>query len=111
MSFSTNSLVNSRNRHVWTDFQQQVHDQIKSLNDSGMGYRRIAQYLNALGIKTIRGNEWGSNNVYSILKRNKERLHRLDVEKRGSEINFGKMELVWLRDGDRGLLNRIKKRV
>jgi hypothetical protein len=59
-----------------------------------MEYRRIAKYLNALGIRTIRGNEWDSNNVYSVLKRNKEWLNRLDVEKQGSEIEYSKMELV-----------------
>ena len=64
-----------------------------------MGYRRIAKHLNSLGIKTIRGNEWGCNNVYSVLKRNKERLNRLTVEKQGTKIEYSRMELVWLRDG------------
>ena len=77
-----------------------IHDQIKSLHDSGMGYRRIAKHLNEQGIKTIRGNEWGTNNVYSVLKRNKERLERLEIRKQETEIEYGKMELVWLREGE-----------
>jgi len=98
--FSTNNLVYDRNLHFWTESQQVIHDQIKSLHDSGMGYRRIAKHLNKQGIKTIRGNEWGSNNVYSVLKRNIERLKRLEVGTQESETEYGKMELVWLRDGE-----------
>ena len=75
-------------------------DQIKTLHDEGLGYRRIAKQLNEQGIKTIRGNEWGSNNVHSVLKRNKERLERLKVKEEESEIEYGKMELVWLREGE-----------
>jgi hypothetical protein len=100
VSFSTNNLVFDRNPHVWSESQQEIHDQIKTLHDEGLGYRRIAKQLNEQGIKTIRGNEWGSNNVHSVLKRNKERLERLKVKEEESEIEYGKMELVWLREGE-----------
>ena len=65
-----------------------------------MGYRRIASHLNEQGIITINGNLWGENNVHSVLKRNRERLHRLGIEKQNSEVEYGKMELIWLRDND-----------
>ena len=39
--FSTNTLVFGRNEHLWSDEQQKTHDNIKSLHNSGMGYRRI----------------------------------------------------------------------
>jgi hypothetical protein len=100
VSFSTNNLVFDRNPHVWTESQQEIHDQIKTLHDEGLGYRRIAKHLNDQGIKTIRGNEWESNNVHSVLKRNRERLKRLKVKEEESEIEYGKMELVWLREGE-----------
>ena len=100
MYFSTNNLVFDRNTHVWSESQQEIHDQIKTLHDEGLGYRRIAKQLNEQGIKTIRGNEWGSNNVHSVLKRNKERLERLKVKEEESEIEYGKMKLVWLREGE-----------
>ena len=45
-----------------------------------MGYRRIASHLNELGIKTPKGNLWGGNNVHSVLKRNRERLRRLEIQ-------------------------------
>ena len=63
-----------------------------------MGYRRIASHLNEQGIKIPKGNLWGNNNVHSVLKRNRERLHRLEVQKQDSEVEYRKMELVWLRD-------------
>ena len=80
--------------------EQKTHDIIKSLYNSGMGYRRIASHLNEQGIKTPKGNLWGNNNVHSILKRNKQRLHRQEIQKQDSEVEYGKMELVWLRDDE-----------
>ena len=65
-----------------------------------MGYKRIASHLNELGIKTIKGNLWGGNNIHSVLKRNRERLRRLEIQTEESEVEYGKMELVWLRDGE-----------
>ena len=65
-----------------------------------MGYRKISYYLNEQGIKTSKGNLWGSSNVHSVLKRNRERLIRLESKKCESEIEYGKMELVWLKDNE-----------
>ena len=42
-----------------------------------MGYRKISHYLNEKNIFTERGNRWGSNYVYSVLKRYKERQSRI----------------------------------
>jgi hypothetical protein len=56
---STNKLVSDRNKHLWSDEQQKIHDTIKSLYDSGMGYKKISNYLNEKGIKTPKGNLWG----------------------------------------------------
>ena len=100
VTFSTNNLIFGCGLHAWTEPQQVIHDQIKSLHDDGMGYRRIAKHLNALQIKTIRGNEWENSNVHSVLKRNRERLNRLEIGTQESETEYGKMELVWLRDDE-----------
>tara|TARA_B100000676_G_scaffold310807_1_gene378510 strand:+ start:1017 stop:1328 length:312 start_codon:yes stop_codon:yes gene_type:complete len=100
VSFGSNNLLKDYNPTAWSDSQQEKYDLVKSLQDEGLGYRRIAQHLNARGIKTIRGNEWESNNVHSVLKRNRERLKRLEVKEEESEIEYGKMELVWLREGE-----------
>ncbi len=42
-----------------------------------MGYRKISHYLNEKNNLTERVNRWGSNYVYSILKRYRERQSRI----------------------------------
>ena len=82
----------------YPEYRNFIHNKIAELHDGGMGYRKIAKHLNELGIKTIRGNEWKNTTVFSVLKRNRERLNRLEVGELESEIEFGKMELVWMKD-------------
>ena len=98
--FSTNTLIKNDKSHFWSETQQKTHDYIQSLHQSGLGYRKIAKRLNEEGIKTFKGKTWGSNYVHSVLKRNKEKLHREERGKQESEIEYGKMELVWLREGE-----------
>ena len=95
-----NNLILNYNSNNWSEEQQETHDLIKSLHDSGLGYRKIAKRLNEEGIKTFKGKTWGNNNVHSVLKRNKEKLQREERGKQESEIEYGKMELVWLREGE-----------
>ena len=95
----TNKLVFHHSER-YTPEQQETHDLIKSLHNSGMGYRKISYYLIKQGIKTSKGNLWDSSNVHSVLKRNRERLIRLENQKHESEIEYGKMELVWLKDNE-----------
>ena len=98
--FSTNTLIRNDKSHFWSETQQKTHDYIQSLHQSGLGYRKIAKRLNEEGIKTFKSKTWGSNYVHSVLKRNKEKLQREEIGKQESEIEFGKMELVWLREGE-----------
>ena len=98
--FSTNTLIRNDKSHFWSETQQKTHDYIQSLHQSGLGYRKIAKRLNEEGIKTFKGKTWGSNYVHSVLKRNKEKLQREERGKQESEIEFGKMKLVWLREGE-----------
>ena len=78
----------------YTEKQQKIHDKIKSMNDSGMSYRRITKHLNKKGILTHKGNKWGvtGNSVYSVLKRHKERLERIAYRDKEYEPEWGKME-------------------
>ena len=98
--FSTNTLIRNDKSHFQSETQQKTHDYIQSLHQSGLGYRKIAKRLNEEGIKTFKGKTWGNNNVHSVLKRNKEKLQREERGKQESEIEYGKMELVWLREGE-----------
>ena len=71
---------------------------IQTLHNSGLGYRKISYYLNERGIPTHKGNKWGSNNVYSVLKRHKQREKRLDDMQRVYEPEWSKMKVVWERN-------------
>ena len=82
-----------QHRQNWTDAQQETHDLIKSLHNGGMGYRKIAQYLNERDIKTARGNSWKNTQVFSVLKRYRQRQNREEVRKTLFDMEFGKIEL------------------
>ena len=71
---------------------------MKSLQDEGLGYRKIAETLNARGIKTTTGKEWRNSHVYSVFKRYTERQHRLkNVKTHDYGVEIGKFELKWLK--------------
>ena len=71
---------------------------IKSLHNSGLGYRKISHYLNERGIPTYKGKKWGSNNVYSVLKRHQQREKRLVDMQREYEPEWGRMKVIWERN-------------
>ena len=75
-----------------------MHERIKSLHDSGKGYRTIAKLLNAAGSRTAKNNEWNNSNVHSDLKRYAERQTRLERQSYTSEMKFSKMKLEWLKE-------------
>ena len=95
--FSSFNLTHRINKHNWTEEQKCNHDLIKSIHDSGLGYRKIAYYLNEKGIKTVRGNTWNNSQVFSVLKRYQEKLDREKVRELSSGIEYSTMELVWER--------------
>ena len=95
VSIRTNKLQHYQNRY--TKRQKETHSLIKSLHDGGMGYRKISHYLNDRGITTSKGNRWKNTQVYSVLKRYKERLERLDFIEKDYEPVWGKMELKLLK--------------
>ena len=61
-----------------SDYQNFLHDKIKELHDSGLGYRKIAYWLNDNGYKTPRGCVFKNTHVFSILKKKKLRDKRLN---------------------------------
>tara|TARA_Y100000589_G_C26814723_1_gene491373 strand:- start:27 stop:239 length:213 start_codon:yes stop_codon:yes gene_type:complete len=69
-----------------------------------MGYRKISHYLNDRGITTSKGNRWQNTQVYSVLKRYKERLERRDFIEQDYEPVWGRMEVKLLRDSTRSHL-------
>ena len=85
----------------YTEQQHQNYELIKSLHDGGMGYRKIADYLNEQGIKTVRGNTWKNTQVFSVLKKYRERLDRIkNVRQFNHGVEISKFELKWIKDND-----------
>ena len=74
----TNSLVHYQNEK-YSEEQEHTHNLIKSLHESGLGYRKISQILNKKNIKTSKGNTWKNIQVHSVLKRYRERLERIKL--------------------------------
>jgi hypothetical protein len=75
-----------------------MHERIKSLHDSGKGYRTIAKLLNAEGSRTVKNIQWKNSNVHSVFKRYAERQARLERQSYTSEMKLSKMKLEWLKD-------------
>ena len=83
----------------YTEQQHQNYEMIKSLHDGGMGYRKIAQYLNEQGIKTVRGNTWKNTQVFSVFKKYHTRQERIqNVRLREHPIEISKFELQWIKE-------------
>ena len=94
MTIRTNKFAIKQNKKYSAE-QEKLFQKIKSLHQSGLGYRKIAHKLNSENIRTHRGKEWGCNNVYSVLKRHKEREKRLEFINKKYEPVWSKMEVKW----------------
>jgi len=71
MEFQSNKLIYQKE---YTKRQQIIYVLIKHLHDTeGWCYRKISQWLNKSGIKTLRGKNWFSSSIISVLKRKHER--------------------------------------
>ena len=86
-------VVSLRSNNL-THLQKYSSRQFKLLNlitylheQKGMGYRKIASYLNESGIKTQRGKTFSNSSVHSVLKRYKQRVARI---KEVREVKFTK---------------------
>ena len=71
---------------VISDYQHILNDKIKELHDSGLGYRKIAYWLNENQYKTPRGHDFKNNHVHSILKKRRIRNERIN---KPYELTFG----------------------
>jgi len=70
MEFQSNQLIYQKE---YTKRQQIIYLLIHHLHDrEGWGYRKISQWLNKSGIKTLRGKKWFNSSVISVLKRKHE---------------------------------------
>jgi len=71
MEFQSNQLIYQKE---YTKRQQIIYILIYHLHErEGWEYRKISNWLNQSGIKTVRGKNWFSSSVISVLKRKHER--------------------------------------
>ena len=71
MEFQSSQLIYQKE---YTKRQQIIYLLLHHLHDrEGWGYRKISNWLNQSGIKTLRGKNWFSSSVISVLKRKHER--------------------------------------
>ena len=96
LTFSISKRYNNLTKDLsqWTSKQEEIHSLIKSLQDKGMGYRKISHYLNSKKIKTKRNTTWTNSKVHSYIKKYKERIKRQNYRNKFYEMEWiGRMEL------------------
>ena len=90
LTFSISKRYNNLTKDLsqWTTKQEEIHSLIKSLQDKGLGYRKISHYLNTKKIKTKRNTTWTNSKVHSYLKRYKEKTKRQNYRKKFYEMKW-----------------------
>ena len=79
----------------YNSYQEFLYNLCTSLKKKGLGYRKISYYLNQNGYKSVRGKEIKNNSVYSILKKGKMRIDRINKLKSHKDYGFTyDMELI-----------------
>ena len=79
----------------YNSYQQFLYNLCTSLKKKGLGYRKISYYLNQNGYKSVRGKEIKNTSVYSILKKGKMRIDRINKLKSHKDYGFTyDMELI-----------------
>ena len=68
---------------------------IKTLKNEGLGYRKIANWLNVSGIRTHTKKEFTNSHVHGILKRSSERDERYQqIRHKKYQTRLGKFKLI-----------------
>ena len=91
VSTQYNNCLPVQNPTRYSDEQIETHRLIKSLKDSGLGYRRVAHELNRQGRTTHTGKDWGSAYVYAVLKRHREHMERKELRERKYPLVYSNM--------------------
>ena len=79
----------------YNSYQQFLYNLCTSLKKKGLGYRKISYYLNENGYKSVRGKEIKNTSVYSILKKGKIRVDRINGLKSHKDYGYTyDMELI-----------------
>ena len=69
ISFTVKNTAPCPKKIRYSPYQQVLWKIIRDKHNTGMGYRRISDWLNEHGYKTLRGHEFKNTHVFSILKK------------------------------------------
>ena len=72
----------------YNSYQEFLYNLCTSLKNKGLGYRKISYYLNQNGYKSVRGKEIKNTSVYSILKKGKMRVDRINSLKSHKDYGY-----------------------
>ena len=72
----------------YNSYQEFLYNLCTSLKKKGLGYRKISYYLNQNGYKSVRGKEIKNTSVYSILKKGKMRIDRINKLKSHKDYGY-----------------------
>ena len=79
----------------YNSYQEFLYNLCTSLKKKGLGYRKISYYLNQNGYKSVRGKEIKNTSVYSILKKGRKRIDRINQLKSHKDYGYTyDMELI-----------------
>ncbi len=96
ITFSISNRYNNLTKDLsqWTSKQEEIYTLIKSLQNKGLGYRKISHYLNSNKIKTKRNTTWTNSKVHSYLKRYNEKSKSENYKNKFYGMEWiGKMKL------------------
>ena len=86
-----NNLISEQNPNRFSKKQYSRYRLIKTLHESGLGYRMILSYLNEKAFTTKNGFIWKPSCVFSVLKRFKERQERIKFRNKKYKPIFSKI--------------------
>jgi site-specific DNA recombinase len=81
------------NKYVINKDEATIVKKIFEMYVSGVGYKKILEYLNSMGFRTKRGRDFGSNSPHNILK-NEKYVGRYIYGMREDTIENGKRRIV-----------------
>ena len=95
LSIITKSQLLCSDYSHYNSYQEFLYNLCTSLKKKGLGYRKISYYLNQNGYKSVRGKEIKNTSVYSILKKGKMRMERINGLKSHKDYGYTyDMELI-----------------
>ena len=93
MTFTVKITAPCLKKIRYSPYQQVLWKIIRDKHKTGMGYRRISDWLNEHGYTTPREHEFKNTHVFSILKKKKVRNER---QNKRYELQIGKLSMILL---------------